>query len=73
MYLAAFDFAPLAALEPAPGSDFSPLAALEPAPGSDFSPLPLDLIAVALPRSRRNLPNFPVWFDATEMQRIKQA
>ena len=38
MYIAAFVFAPLAALEPAPGSD--------------YSPLPLDLIAVAPPRSR---------------------
>ena len=47
MYIAAFVFAPL----PAP----------EPAPGSDFSPLPLDLTAVGPPRSRRKLPNFPVW------------
>ena len=41
---------------------FASLAAAEPAPGSDFSPLPLDLTAVAPPRSRRKLPNFPVWF-----------
>ena len=40
---------------------FAPLAALEPAPGSDFLPLPLDLTAVAPPRCRRKLPNFPVW------------
>ena len=40
---------------------FVPLTALEPAPGSDFSPLPLDLTAVAPPRSRRKPPNFPVW------------
>ena len=38
MYIAAFVFAPLAALEPAPGSDISPLL--------------LDLTAVSPPRSR---------------------
>ena len=47
MYIAAFVFAPLAALEPTPGSD--------------FLPLPLDLTAVAPPRSRRKPPNFAVW------------
>ena len=40
---------------------FAPLAALESAPGSDFSPLPLDLTAIAPPRPRRKPPNFPVW------------
>ena len=40
---------------------FVPLAALESAPGSDFSPLPLGLTAVAPPRSRWKPPNFPVW------------
>ena len=47
MYIAAFVFAPLAAPEPAPGSD--------------FSTLPIYLTAVPPPRSRRQLPNFPVW------------
>ena len=43
---------------------FVPLAALEPALGSDFSPLPLDLTAVVPPRSRRKPPNFPVWLTS---------
>ena len=47
MYIAAFVFAPLAAPEPTPGTD--------------FSPLPLHLTAGAPPRSRRKVPNFPVW------------
>ena len=51
MYIAAFVFAPFAAPEAAPGSD--------------FSPLPLDLTAVAPPRSRRKLPNFPVWYKVS--------
>ena len=44
MYIAAFVFVPLAALEPAPGSDFSPLS--------------LDLTAVAPPRFVENRPIF---------------
>ena len=47
MYIAAFVFAPLAALEPAPGSDFPPLS--------------LDLTAVAPPKSRSKPHYFPVW------------
>ena len=63
MYIAAFVFGPLAALESALWVRFIfvPLAALESTPGSDFLPLPFNLKAVAPLRSRRKLPNFPVW------------
>ena len=50
---------------------FVPLGALEPAPGSDFSPLPLDLTAVAPPRSRRKPPNFPVWLRMIQNIQLK--